>query len=198
MTFEEFCESTGLHGWKYIGSVSKIIIYFWSLVFVLKVRTKERYIWLLIVIGALCVAAFFLFMAAKDFTSSTVVTTIETTTAPLSEVFFPTIILCSINQIRQSLFKVLWILTILSIHNVSSKECWCVWLPPSKVASTNFLFRNEPSINRRGDIHHTGYCYKVYIILATDDCLTLCSRPETVLKLQKHWHLISNTNTTDW
>ena len=69
-------------------------------------KSKERYVWLLIVIGALGVALFFLYMAVVDFTSSTVVTTIETTTAPLSEVFFPTIILCSINQIRQSLFKV--------------------------------------------------------------------------------------------
>ena len=74
--------------------------------YLFKVRTKERYVWLLIVIGALCVAAFFLYMAANDFTNSTVVTSIETTTAPLSEVFFPTIIICSINQIRQSLFKV--------------------------------------------------------------------------------------------
>ena len=86
-----FCESTGLHGWKHIGSVSKIINLFLILGFCVKGKDK----------GALYLA-----MAIKDFTSSTVVTTIDTTTAPLSEVFFPTIILCSINQIRQSLFKV--------------------------------------------------------------------------------------------
>ena len=35
----------------------------------------------------------------------TVVTTFKTTTAPLSEVFFPAVVLCNINQIRGSIFK---------------------------------------------------------------------------------------------
>ena len=34
------------------------------------------------------------------------VTTIATTTGPLSEVYFPSVIVCSINQIRKSLFRV--------------------------------------------------------------------------------------------
>ena len=111
MSFEEFCESTGLHGWKYIGLVSwKVFVFIRFFKLLLSVhfqpKSKERYVWLIIVIGALGVAIFFLYMAIADFTSATVVTNIETTTAPLSEVFFPAIILCSINQIRQSLFKV--------------------------------------------------------------------------------------------
>lgn len=55
----------------------------------------------MIVLGALGVATIFLHASIVDFTSSTVVTTIATTTAPLSEVYFPSVILCSINQIRQ-------------------------------------------------------------------------------------------------
>ena len=126
MNFEEFCESTGLHGWKHIGMVGGkilLLIKFLSIFLSFQPTSKERYVWLLIVIGALGVAVFFLYMAIEDFTSSTVVTTIETTTAPLSEVFFPTIILCSINQIRQSLFKV-------------STEC--PYLLPSIVLSSEF------------------------------------------------------------
>ena len=34
------------------------------------------------------------------------VTTIATTTGPLSDVYFPSVIVCSINQIRKSLFRV--------------------------------------------------------------------------------------------
>jgi hypothetical protein len=30
----------------------------------------------------------------------------DTTTAPLTNVFFPSVIICSINQIRKSLFRV--------------------------------------------------------------------------------------------
>ena len=42
------------------------------------------------------------------------VTTIATTTGPLSDVYFPSVIVCSINQIRKSLFR------------VSSKYCYSV------------------------------------------------------------------------
>ena len=60
----------------------------------------------MIVLASLAVATIFLYTAVVDFTSSTVVTTIATTTAPLSEVYFPSLIICSINQIRKSLFRV--------------------------------------------------------------------------------------------
>ena len=42
----------------------------------------------------------------SDENSSFEVTTIATTTGPLSEVYFPSVIVCSINQIRKSLFRV--------------------------------------------------------------------------------------------
>ena len=65
----------------------------------------------MIVLASLAVATIFLHASIQDFTSSTVVTTIATTTASLSEVYFPSVILCSINQIRKSLFTVSQILT---------------------------------------------------------------------------------------
>ena len=61
---------------------------------------------MMIVLASLAVATIFLHASIQDFTSSTVVTTIATTTASLSEVYFPSVILCSINQIRKSLFTV--------------------------------------------------------------------------------------------
>ena len=69
-------------------------------------KSGGKVLWLLIVSSSLAVAALFLHTSIMDFTSATVVTTIDTTTTPLSEVYFPSVILCSINQIRKSLFRV--------------------------------------------------------------------------------------------
>ena len=77
----------------------------------LKVESGGKVLWLMIVLASLAVATIFLHASIQDFTSSTVVTTIATTTASLSEVYFPSVILCSINQIRKSLFTVSQILT---------------------------------------------------------------------------------------
>ena len=38
--------------------------------------------------------------AFQDFLNSNVVTTVDTMTAPLSEVFFPSVVVCNINQVR--------------------------------------------------------------------------------------------------
>ena len=54
--------------------------------------------WTLIVSAALASAGLFLYRNTIDFMNATVVTTVETMTAPLSEVFFPSIVVCNINQ----------------------------------------------------------------------------------------------------
>ncbi|TRY74967.1 hypothetical protein TCAL_04960, partial [Tigriopus californicus] len=41
----------------------------------------------------------------QDFVHSNVVTTVDTMTAPLSEVFFPSVVVCNINQVRDSYFE---------------------------------------------------------------------------------------------
>ena len=84
MTIKEYCEQTSLHGWFYIASDKP----FW------------RYVWLSIVIASIGVASLFIYKAAEDFTRSTVVTTIHSTTEPLSEVYFPAVTICNINQVR--------------------------------------------------------------------------------------------------
>ena len=49
-------------------------------------------------------------------------TTFKTTTAPLSEVFFPAVVLCNINQIRGSIFKRLGIGQNASVINLLFEE----------------------------------------------------------------------------
>ena len=41
----------------------------------------------------------------QDFINSNVVTTVDTMTAPLSEVYFPSVVVCNINQVRESYFE---------------------------------------------------------------------------------------------
>ena len=81
----EYCEQTSLHGWYYISVHGG--------------RTAWRLVWTAIVLTSVGVASLFIYKAAEDFTKSTVVTTIHSTTEPLSEVYFPAVTVCNINQV---------------------------------------------------------------------------------------------------
>ena len=78
-----YCEQTSLHGWYYIASDKKV----WKI------------LWSMIVLASIAVASTFIYKAAEEFTKSTVVTTIQSTTIPLSEVYFPAVTVCNINQV---------------------------------------------------------------------------------------------------
>ena len=80
---QTYCEHTSLHGWYYIAKDKK----YWKIV------------WGIIVVASIIVASIFIYKAAEDFTKSTVVTTIQSTTVPLSEVYFPAVTVCNINQV---------------------------------------------------------------------------------------------------
>ena len=49
-------------------------------------------------------SGYFLHNNTVDFFRSTVITTLDTHTVPLSEIFFPSVVVCNINQIRKSFF----------------------------------------------------------------------------------------------
>ena len=84
---KSYCEQTSLHGWYYISSHGG--------------KTAWRIVWTAIVVTSIAVASYFIYKAAEDFTTSTVVTTIHSTTEPLSEVYFPAVTVCNINQVWQ-------------------------------------------------------------------------------------------------
>ena len=63
ITFEEFCNRTSLHGWKYLGDATT------SHTWLLRVG------WVAVVFGSMAVAAFFLGYSLNDFCSSTTETT---------------------------------------------------------------------------------------------------------------------------
>ena len=82
---KSYCEQTSLHGWYYISVHGG--------------KTAWRIVWTAIVLTSIGVASLFIYKAAEDFTKSTVVTTIHSTTEPLSEVYFPAVTVCNINQV---------------------------------------------------------------------------------------------------
>ena len=81
---QKFCQTTSLHGWTYMSSDMPL----W------------RYIWLLVVVASIITASIFVYEATEEFNKSTIVTTIQSTTVPLSEVYFPAVTICNINQVR--------------------------------------------------------------------------------------------------
>ena len=51
------------------------------------------------VLASVIVALLFVHYQTTEFRKATVVTTVDTTTAPLSEVYFPSVTICNINQV---------------------------------------------------------------------------------------------------
>ena len=51
------------------------------------------------VLSSVIIAFCFVFKQTSEFTKATVVTTVDTTTAPLADVYFPAVTICNINQV---------------------------------------------------------------------------------------------------
>ena len=105
---KSYCEQTSLHGWYYISVHGG--------------KAAWRIVWSFIVLTSVVVAAYFIYKAAEDFTKSTVVTTIDSTTEPLSDVFFPAVTVCNINQVIASQMKD----SSTSNSNNSKQNAYCI------------------------------------------------------------------------
>ncbi len=103
MTLKNYCEQTSLHGWYYIIAADRRFWKgMWFLVRDLMLLLRRYLIQLSpmqIVTASIGVALAFVYTATEEFTKATVVTTIQSTTVPLSEVFFPAVTVCNINQV---------------------------------------------------------------------------------------------------
>jgi len=82
----KYCEETTLHGFQYLrtpGIVWKIL-------------------WCIAVLTAVCTSVGFLASNWSEYLNAGTVTYINTTTAPLSDVFFPSVTICNVNQVKMS------------------------------------------------------------------------------------------------
>ena len=102
-SFQRYCENTSLHGWQYIY---------------VKSSKGWRILWMGMVLSSVIIACCFVFKQTSEFTKATVVTTVDTTTAPLSDVFFPAVTICNINQVKLSLS--LFLCTFIEVNPTNS------------------------------------------------------------------------------
>ena len=106
--FYDFCKQTALHGWNYLAidnnSASKVSKPY-SKSGTSHVKTVFRSaFWTMVIMASVLFSGFLLHNNTVDFFRSTVVTTLDTYNVPLSEIFFPSVVVCNINQIRKSFF----------------------------------------------------------------------------------------------
>ena len=69
MFFQKFCESTSLHGYNYLYQVNSSCL---------------RIIWVIVILVMTCLAARFLVVQTSDYFEAGIVTTIESSNAPLT------------------------------------------------------------------------------------------------------------------
>lgn len=67
--FKDFCESTSLHGYPYLFIANSIIL---------------KILWIIVIIAFTCIGIGFLISNTDDYLSSNIVTTIDTSSAPLT------------------------------------------------------------------------------------------------------------------
>ena len=90
--FYKFCGRTSLHGWKYLKSESGIL---------------PKTIWIVALASSLCLSSYFISLNIDQFLKSDTRTTIESTTASLQDIIFPSIYVCNVNQVTKSFLRTL-------------------------------------------------------------------------------------------
>ena len=67
--FKEFCESTSLHGYPYLNIANSFVL---------------RILWSIVIIAFTCIGVSFVISNTDDYLSSNIITTIDTSSAPLT------------------------------------------------------------------------------------------------------------------
>ena len=85
-----YCNQTTLHGWSYLTNENE---------------QRHKALWLLVITFGCFLAGYLAIINCIEFMTAAPVTNIETTTAPLQEIGFPSVVICNINQVQASVFK---------------------------------------------------------------------------------------------
>ena len=105
----QYCQQTSLHGWQYVDSESSIIC---------------KLIWIIIVISCNITAIGFMVTHFQDFIAATTVTNIESSTASLNEITFPSVYVCNENQGNENhVYFVTYVSRYLYIHTLIDRVC---------------------------------------------------------------------------
>ena len=87
--FTKYCQQTSLHGWQYLASEDS---------------KWKKVIWLFVLLFSFATAISLFMYHLVYYLNANPVTNIESTTASLDDVTFPTMHICNINQLRQVRF----------------------------------------------------------------------------------------------
>lgn len=82
--FSTYCQQTSLHGWAYLTESNHK---YWRLA------------WALITITSIIGAVLLVLTEIHEFQHATIITTIGSLNVPLTEVYFPAVTICQINQV---------------------------------------------------------------------------------------------------
>ena len=82
--FAKYCRETSLPGWSYLGR---------------DINPTCKVIWAVFLLGILGLSGWFVHMIARKYFDARTVTTIESTMASLKDVTFPSVYVCSTNQV---------------------------------------------------------------------------------------------------
>ncbi len=83
-----YCQWTSLHGFNFLTFPSQTF--------------TQTLFWILIIVASITGAFFVVSANIKDFAESSVSYDLETPLQPLNDVFFPSLVLCNMNQLRSS------------------------------------------------------------------------------------------------
>ena len=83
--FYEFCEETTLNGWYYMAKNN--------------ITKLSRFFWMMVILSSIGWALFLCYGIVVEFLNSNVIITVESVSASLDEVLFPSIVICNQNQV---------------------------------------------------------------------------------------------------
>ena len=138
--FHEFCNHTSLHGWRYLADSN--------------MSKPKNIFWFLVLCVSITGATVLIYYNTLTFKNATVITTVESMTAPLSEIFFPSITVCNINQARKSFFDELNIRNNETVIRQIHSQYLGAWnkkpkgsLPPELIEQLQKIEKEHNSLN---------------------------------------------------
>ena len=85
--FQTYCKATSLHGWRYLVVNSTEDV--WTAIF-----------WLVMIFLSIALSVYFTLENVHSYLTSRTITTLDSTTAPLMDLAFPSLYLCNLNQVK--------------------------------------------------------------------------------------------------
>ena len=86
--FHDFCSQTSMHGWRFLGDR--------------QAGSGQAIFWAIVITTSLIGLTFLSKDAINNYTTSTIKVEIEDRSAPLTDAFFPSVIICNISPLRKS------------------------------------------------------------------------------------------------